>query len=181
MTPCFRPPFSGSWGAGLKNSVSGELFQSMKDSIEDAYCLGKPDIAVATTDHRVHSFAGSNFKSAFGKYCKRTLSERSPDKGRSSSVSKRPVTSRPPSGRRSAEPKILDPHWFDRNRSTRSQSKTGDRSESLEDRLANMKSVADQMAVRADDGDDLDLENGENDGVQVDSSDEAQYLGDQES
>ena len=190
--PLFRSPFRGSWGAGAKNSVSSELFQSYKGTIEDAYCLTKPDFSPTVFDHQVKSFTGSNFRSAFGKFSKRSLSDRSPSResGRSHRRGQAPKTARPPSGSRDKSQRVLDRNWFKNHsegkekasedsksvsRSTGGSS--GPEKDELAARLAELQEVSARIGNRETPDEDDDLENDVSDG-EVGSADEKEYLND---
>ena len=135
----FRPSFNGSWGAGEPNSVSTELFNSYRANLEDAYRLNKTEISPPSVDSNVKNFSGTNFKSAFSKFVKRTLSERSPGLDKKShrrgSV---PLTARPPAGFKSQ----CAAHVKNEKNPT----------DSLAARLADLKKVADN--INRDDNDD---------------------------
>ena len=177
FVPKFRPPFQGSWGAGCKFFVSNELFQSYRTSVEDAHCLGKPNISPAVTDTRVQSFTGSNFRSAFGKFSKRSKSDRSPSSDRSRSMT--PMTARPPTHGRRRSQRVIDPNWFDKNgTSVRSadQNEAGIVDDSLTAWLNQMKSVSAQLNKR--DSPDKSQESDENidSEGQIDSEEEDNIL-----
>ena len=144
----FRTGFNGSWGAGQPNSVSTELFNSYRANLEDAYRLNKSDISPPSVDSNVKNFSGTNFKSAFSKFVKRTMAERSPGSDKKSHRrGSAPITARPPSGFKTQCP---------------GGPKDGKNStDSLADRLAELKRDSETMANDNNTCDDSDDDDGE--------------------
>ena len=149
----FHPPFNGSWGAGQPNSVSSELYHSYRANLEDAHRLCKTDISPPSADTKVKNFTGTNFKSAFSKFSKRTASDRSPGGDRRSHRSgQAPVTARPPAGYQS-KPLLV------RKTENESSDTLAGRLASLKDSVKNLGKAGDCSDEDDDEEDgDIDLE-----------------------
>ena len=131
--------------------VSSELFNSYKANLEEMFSISKHSISSPIADNQVRSFMGSQFRSAFTKYCKR---DRSPSGSRSESKSKSRVTkvqtARPPVGyRRESTRDVAREHVRESTPTRRQKAKTND----LDARL---KQMEDWQRAGVDGNDDSD-------------------------